>query len=689
MGKITSFYKVVSPNIAVTKVTDYQSLGDQGTYGNYTWFQRLIQGSTSRLSRYREYDLMDDDVDVARALDIIAEEMTGNVSDIEEIFEFEFLEADYEQPSETEVVTLKTTLRYWYTENDYNKLLFHIARTTIKYGDCFFRKIKIQDTYKLTFVHPRFVTAAIVDILNVDNILAWQVKRDIMVSRSSYGTPITSASSTDVETIPANEIVRFTLNNGMSESAPFGESILRPVYKVHAQKQLLEDAIVIYRIQRAPERRVFYIDVGKMPVQKVKAFLEQVKNEFKQKKIPTYNGGQNQVESVYNPQCLSLDTLIPLLDGRELQLSEIIDEYNNGKINWVYSINPDNGEVVPGDISWAGVTRRNTQVIKLTFDNGKELICTPDHKIPIQGKGFVEAKDILCNEDLLFAHNNINTYSNVTKIEYLTDTVDVGTITVDGLEQYHNYHTFAISAGIFVKNSMTEDFFFSVRPDGKGSRVETLPGGQGLGELSDLDYFMDKLFRGLRVPISYVKQGNDSVFNDGKVGMAYIQEARFALFVERLQRQIENTLDAEFKQFLMQNNIAIDITKFTLKLVPPDNFGRYRQEELNSSLLTSFSSADGIPYMSKRFILKKYLQLSDDEIVQNQQMLGEERNLGKDASISQVYNAPPPSDDMYSHQEMGLDNAGMGAGGMGGDNMAGQDMSSGQSAEQENTQGAL
>jgi hypothetical protein len=539
MGKITSFYKVVSPNIAVTKVTDYQSLGDQGTYGNYTWFQRLIQGSTSRLSRYREYDLMDDDVDVARALDIIAEEMTGNVSDIEDIFEFEFLEADYEQPSETEVVTLKTTLRYWYTENDYNKLLFHIARTTIKYGDCFFRKVKIQDTYKLTFVHPRFVTAAIVDILNVDNILAWQVKRDIMVSRSSYGTPITSASSTDVETIPANEIVRFTLNNGMSESAPFGESILRPVYKVHAQKQLLEDAIVIYRIQRAPERRVFYIDVGKMPVQKVKAFLEQVKNEFKQKKIPTYNGGQNQVESVYNPQ------------------------------------------------------------------------------------------------------------------------------------------------------SMTEDFFFSVRPDGKGSRVETLPGGQGLGELSDLDYFMDKLFRGLRVPISYVKQGNDSVFNDGKVGMAYIQEARFALFVERLQRQIENTLDAEFKQFLMQNSIAIDITKFTLKLVPPDNFGRYRQEELNSSLLTSFSSADGIPYMSKRFILKKYLQLSDDEIVQNQQMLGEERNLSKDASVSQVYNAPPPTDDMYSHQEMGLDNAGMGSGGMGGDNMAGQDMSTGQSAEQENTQGAL
>ncbi len=539
MGKLTSFYKVVTPNIAVTKVSDYQSLGDQGTYGNYTWFQRLIQGSTSRLTRYREYDLMDDDVDVARALDIIAEEMTGNVASIDDTFEINFLDSDYEQPSETDVITLKTALKYWYTENEYDKLLFHIARTTVKYGDCFFRRVKVNDAYKLQYIHPRFVTAAIVDILNVDNILAWQVKRDIMVSRSSYGTPITSASSTDVETIPANEMVRFTLNNSMSESAPFGESILRPVYKVHAQKQLLEDAIVIYRIQRAPERRVFYIDVGKMPVHKVKAFLEQFKNEFKQKKIPTYNGGQNQVESVYNPQ------------------------------------------------------------------------------------------------------------------------------------------------------SMTEDFFFSVRPDGKGSRVETLPGGQGLGELSDLDYFMDKLFRGLRIPSSYVKQGNDSVFNDGKVGMAYIQEARFALFVERMQKQIGQTLDEEFKQFLTNNNINLDSTNFNIALVPPDNFGTYRQEELNAALLSSYSSADAIPYLSKRMILKKYLQFTDDEIVENQKLLAEERNIADSGNLQLVYSATPPSDDMYGHQDFSIDNVGSGGGVPGAGSTAGQDMTSGEQADQQNTEGGL
>ena len=68
----------VTPSPEATRVTDSQSMTDAGIYGNYSWYQRLIQGSGSRLTRYREYDLMDNDVDVARALDTIAEEMTGN-----------------------------------------------------------------------------------------------------------------------------------------------------------------------------------------------------------------------------------------------------------------------------------------------------------------------------------------------------------------------------------------------------------------------------------------------------------------------------------------------------------------------------------------------------------------------------------------------------------------------------------
>ena len=67
--------------------------------------------------------------------------------------------------------------------------------------------------------------------------------------------------------------------------------------------------------------------------------------------------------------CLSLETLIPLLDGRTLPLHEIIKEYENGKQLWTYSCNPENGEIAPGKISWAGITRKNTDVMKITLDN--------------------------------------------------------------------------------------------------------------------------------------------------------------------------------------------------------------------------------------------------------------------------------------------------------------------------------
>ena len=76
---INTYFKVITPRSPNTSVADSQDVsGGRGLYGSHTWYQRIIQGSTTRLVRYREYDVMDNDIDVARALDIMAEEMTGN-----------------------------------------------------------------------------------------------------------------------------------------------------------------------------------------------------------------------------------------------------------------------------------------------------------------------------------------------------------------------------------------------------------------------------------------------------------------------------------------------------------------------------------------------------------------------------------------------------------------------------------
>ena len=78
--------------------------------------------------------------------------------------------------------------------------------------------------------------------------------------------------------------------------------------------------------------------------------------------------------------------------------------------------------------------------------------------------------------------------------------------------------------------STNEDYFFPQTAEGRGSKVETLPGGTNLGEIADLNYFTNKLFRGLRIPISYLPTGPDegaTGYNDVIVVTAIIQEYRF------------------------------------------------------------------------------------------------------------------------------------------------------------------
>lgn len=495
MAKFADFFKVVAPKPGVTTMTDSQGIGDQGAYANYTWYQRLIQGSASRITRYREYDMMDNDVEIARSLDTIAEEMVGSDPNSDLPLELVIQQEKAPDIDSSTVMTLRAALRYWSSLHDWDTRLFKIARVTVKYGDCFF--IRHSDTKKWEYVHPKNVVAAIVDENDLTRVVGWQIRRDTKTPNTPTSNPtghFGNYANELVDTFSSSDVVWFTLNDDISESAPFGESVLRAVYRAQKQKELLEDSIIIYRIQRAPERRVFYIDVGKMPPQRVKSYLENFKNEIRQRKIPSGGGGVNQVDSVYNPQ----------------------------------------------------------------------------------------------------------------------------------------------TAG--------EDFFLATRPDGKGSRIETLPGGQGLGELADLEYFQWKVFRGLRIPLSFMKEGQDnSIVNSGQSGVAYIQELRFAMYIKRLQRYITAVMDKEFKRYLRAAGIHISPSSFSIKLPEPENFGIWRQQQLDNDLLSTYAQADAVNHFSKRFTMHKFMQLSHEDILLNERQKAEELGLDPDAGTAnypQIYGPP-------------------------------------------------
>jgi hypothetical protein len=183
---------------------------------------------------------------------------------------------------------------------------------------------------------------------------------------------------------------------------------------------------------------------------------------------------------------------------------------------------------------------------------------------------------------------------------------------------------------------MNEDYFFPQTAEGRGSKVDTLPGGTNLGEIDDLRYFTNKLFRALRIPSSYLPTGSDdsaNTFNDGRVGTAYIQELRFNKYCERLQSLMDGEFDKEFKYYLYENGIVIDDSLFNLRFNPPQNFAAYRLSELDAQRVPTFQALEQIPYLSKRFTMKRFLGLSPEEILENETLWKQEH---KEISTEQV-----------------------------------------------------
>jgi hypothetical protein len=207
--------------------------------------------------------------------------------------------------------------------------------------------------------------------------------------------------------------------------------------------------------------------------------------------------------------------------------------------------------------------------------------------------------------------------------------------------------------------SQIEDYFFAQTAEGRGSKVETLPGGQNLGEIDDLKYFNNKLMKGLRIPSSYLPSTPDdagSAFTDGRVGTAYIQEFRFTKFCQRLQTMVMPTLDKEFKMFLKHRGIEIDSGSFEIQFNDPQNFGKYRQVEIDNQMVSIFTQVQQVPYISKRFAMKRFLGLDEGEIYSNEKLWAEENanateppaqgdDVGGGAGLSDVGAAPMPASD--------------------------------------------
>ena len=482
---------------------------------NYSsYLPDVYTGHPNRIQRYFQYDQMDSDSEINAALDILAEFSTQQNTENETPFDLVFKD----ETTEHEVKLLKKALQQWTRSNQFQKRIFRIFRNALKYGDCFF--VRDPETQKWLYIDNAKVDRIVVNesegkkpeqyVIRDINPNLQRLSATQITPNQTYGGSGTTGGGNaaygqnyaaqgqganmggtggqggrfyktmNAYNINAEHVIHMSMSDGLDNLFPFGQSVLEQVFKVYKQKELLEDAIIIYRVQRAPERRVFYIDVGNMPTHLAMQFVERVKNEINQRRIPSTSGGANFIDATYNPM------------------------------------------------------------------------------------------------------------------------------------------------------SMNEDYFFPQTAEGRGSKVDTLPGGTNLGEIDDLRFFTNKLFRGLRIPSSYLPTGAEDggqSYNDGRVGTAYIQELRFNKYCARLQSMLAATFDDEFKLWIKTKGYNIDNGMFELKLNPPQNFAQYRQTEMDQSRVGTFTQVAELPYMSKRFALKRYLGLTEEEMARNAELWAEENNV--------------------------------------------------------------
>jgi len=476
--------------------------GMASNHSNSAWFDKLVQMADKRPEKLEIYDRMDTSMDISRALDIIAEDIASDNADDDNALIIDFPD-DYE-PKASTLKIHNRTLRHWTKATKLDHRFFDWSREAIKYGMVMFERKPKNGSWKKIDAR-KIVGYKLKDENDVDSITHYMLD---LGKKQNNGDP-------EIEAIPIDKLVILKVGEG-----PFGKSVLDEVHRIWKQYQLLEDALVIYRIVRAPERRVFYIDIGDQPSKKAKAYMNQIKRDMKQRQIA--KGGSGDVDTTYNPA------------------------------------------------------------------------------------------------------------------------------------------------------NIQEDFYIAQNGEGRGSRIETLPGGANLGQMEELEFFNKRLATGLRIPPSYLdtfSEGRDGgTHNDGRLGTAYIVELRYAGYVKRLQKMFAKELEVDYARYAIQREVVIDTNMF-LRIALPQSFAIYKEAELNAALLNVYSSAEAIDTLSKRFALMKYLGLTHDELEENEMKKIQEMGLVyDDLSDEQIVNAVY-GDGSLARNDLDKDKQGdlANAGGFGGD----------------------
>jgi len=427
---------------------------------NKNQYPILPQVEYDRKRRYKEYEDMDGYPEIGSAFDIYADDCSQENLD----------------GSKWDIVTddelAKEEISELFDRIELDTYLWDIVRNTVKYGDNFLElvvdiaEIK-KGVQRIKILNPNYIYRVEDEFGYLSNFL-----QDIPKKKdwTTYGGIGDNLDDNSVIPLDPGQIVHFRLHTSDPSHYPYGKSIASGARTIYKSLKMMEDAMLIYRLSRAPERRIFYMDTGSLPSSKAEMHIKQQMDKFKKSKF--FNRTTGNIEESYNP--LSSD----------------------------------------------------------------------------------------------------------------------------------------------------EDFFIAVNGKGSGTKIETLPGAENLGEVDDVKYFRDKLLAALKIPKDYIVEKDQSP--ERKANLAQL-DVKFARVVTRIQKAVEIGLETIAHRHLMIKGYPTSTIKgVKIRLPAPSDMARKRQLDLDQQKAIVVGAVKQLQIFPIEKIYKDYYQLNDSQIEEIKNKLKDE-----------------------------------------------------------------
>lgn len=509
---------------------------------------------------------------------------------------------------------------------------------------------------------------------------------------------------------------------------PYGMSYLNAARRHWRMLSLMEDMMLIYRLERSIERRVYKIYVGAIDDADVQAYVENIANNFKRTQIIDPMTGQIDLRKNILP--VHKNTPIPLLDGRTITIENLANEFNEGKENYVYSVQDNTHQIVAGKVVWCGKNYTADKLYRITLDDDTYFDLAAEHELIMRDGSKKRADEVEIGESVMPFYqrssgiaNHVEIYNpNTKRYEYteklfgdgdkikqiiftnrryklerliknieIIDGDDVYCMTVTGLNDEDDRHNFAIRTinkdnswcqnGCFVSNCVDQDLFIPVRDQNAPTPIDTLSAAQNLTAMDDIKFVQNKVCTALRIPKTFLNFEEA----EGNGQNLALQDIRFTRTVNRIQQAflMELTKVASIHLYLL--GFTDDLTNFNLSMNNPSTQAEQLeidniQKKISAARDAISDPGNGIPIMSQTRALKEIMKWSEKEIKDNLEEIRLEKGIAAELektsqiikrtglfdNVDRMY-GEPGAEYQGDVQQQGMpDGGGLGGGSLGG-----------------------